>query len=189
MRTRVVNDLVVELRVIGMHADMIIAMPFVLMLSICVHMLLNLEIIVVTAVLIGLEFTVKIVCAVKVLAGAMIGGASDIGTERNANSLSAIITALNFGLPAPLEESFLCCLSPFSCSLMTIADCPRSLQTCKPSDQVCSSLAPPALPQFPNQEPPRPQQLILPDFFVIPHLTHVERIVVIVADGWYRLKT
>ena len=41
-----------------------------------------------------------------------------------------------------------------------------------PSSQVWSKCASPASPHFWNQAPPRPQQLSLPDFFVVPHLEH-----------------
>ena len=37
-----------------------------------------------------------------------------------------------------------------------------------------------ALPQFPNQEPLRPQQLTFPDLTMLPHLKHPELMVVVV---------
>ena len=43
-----------------------------------------------------------------------------------------------------------------------------------PSRHVWPNLLFPALPQFPNQEPPCPQQLDLADFFMVPHLGHTE---------------
>ena len=39
----------------------------------------------------------------------------------------------------------------------------------------------PALPQSPNQEPLRPQQLTLPDFFAIPHLGHTMLMIIVVT--------
>jgi len=39
-------------------------------------------------------------------------------------------------------------------------------------------LALPARPQFLNQEPPRPQQLIFPDFEMVLHLRHTELMMV-----------
>jgi hypothetical protein len=41
-----------------------------------------------------------------------------------------------------------------------------------------------ALPQFLNQEPPRPQQLALPDFLMVPHLGHTAALVVVVTIGF-----
>jgi hypothetical protein len=42
----------------------------------------------------------------------------------------------------------------------------------------------PALPQFLNQEPPRAQQLIFPDFAIEPHFEHTELIIVEAAGGF-----
>ena len=41
----------------------------------------------------------------------------------------------------------------------------------------------PAPPQLLNQEPPRPQQLGLPDFTIAPHLGHSELTVVVVVSA------
>ena len=54
-----------------------------------------------------------------------------------------------------------------------------------PSYHVRSSLALPVLPQFPNQEPPRPQQLTFPDLAIMPHLGHTELMVGVVDAGVY----
>ena len=55
-----------------------------------------------------------------------------------------------------------------------------------PSDHVCRSLVLLEPPQLLNQEPPRPQQLLFPDFGMVPHLGHTEVMVVVVAgDGFY----
>merc|ERR1712032_86042 len=62
---------------------------------------------------------------------------------------------------------------------MGVLDCGSVLQAWMPSYHVYSSLALPAVPQSPNQEPPRPQQLIFPDFAMMPHLGHTELIVVV----------
>ena len=48
----------------------------------------------------------------------------------------------------------------------------RCLQARTPSDHVCSRRLLTALPQFPNQEPPRPQQLVLPDLPMVPQSGH-----------------
>ena len=41
----------------------------------------------------------------------------------------------------------------------------------------------PALPQLPNQEPPRPQQLALPDFGIMPHSGQAELMAIVVTDA------
>ena len=41
-----------------------------------------------------------------------------------------------------------------------------------PSAHVWSNFLSPAFPQLLNQAPPRAQQLLLPDFFVVTHLGH-----------------
>ena len=110
------------------------------MLGVGVDMLANAEIVAV----IGFEFIVKVAYAVEMLAGVwagvwaglIIGGAPDIGVEVNASGFAAVMTALEFALLAPLEDSFLCCRAPFSCWLMTVLDCARALQACKPSYHV-----------------------------------------------------
>ena len=63
---------------------------------------------------------------------------------------------------------------------MPALDRAGDLQARMPSYHVCSSLALPAVPHFLNQEPPRPQQLIFPDFAMAPHLGHAGLVVVIV---------
>ena len=62
---------------------------------------------------------------------------------------------------------------------MAVFDCDRVLQAWMPSDHVWSSFELPILPQFLNQDPPRPQQLILPDFLIVPHLEHAELIAIV----------
>ena len=43
---------------------------------------------------------------------------------------------------------------------------------CTPSAQVCSKFMSPSSPQVLNQAPPRAQQLRLPDFLIVPQLSH-----------------
>ena len=50
-----------------------------------------------------------------------------------------------------------------SCCPTTAKGC-RALQAWMPSCHVCSRFSSLALPQLPNQDPPRAQQLSLPDF-------------------------
>ena len=69
-----------------------------------------------------------------------------------------------------------------TCSCCTTAawNC-RSLQARMPSCHVWPRFEFPALPHFPTQEPPRPQQLSLPDFFMVPHSGHTELANVVVT--------
>ena len=71
--------------------------------------------------------------------------------------------------------------STVGCWRIAAVDCPRSLQTRMPSDHACTTCVLPAPPQFPNQEPPRPQQLSLPDLRMVPHLAQTEPMAFVVA--------
>ena len=66
-----------------------------------------------------------------------------------------------------------------------ILNCDRALHAWIPSYHVCGCFVLPPPPQFLNQEPPRPQQLILSDFPMVPHLGHTteKAIVVVVSAG------
>ena len=75
---------------------------------------------------------------------------------------------------------------------MAALECTSVLQAWMPSYHVWSILALPARPQFPNQEPLRPQQLFPPDFAMMPHLGHTELMVVVVTASvhmWTLVKT
>ena len=72
---------------------------------------------------------------------------------------------------------------------MAALDCDSVLHARIPSYHVCPSLALPALPQFLNQEPLRPQQLILPDLAMMPHLGHTELMVVVVMTAGIHMWT
>ena len=48
------------------------------------------------------------------------------------------------------------------------------VQACMPSAHVYSKSVSPTSPHLLNQEPPRAQQLSLPDFLAVPHLGHAE---------------
>ena len=97
----------------------------------------------------------------------------DVLTNVNANFSTVMIIAVT----SPWEE--FCFFS-----LMAVLKWARNLQALTPSCHVCSSLEFPALTQLPNQDPPRAQQLILPDFKMVPHSEHKEvMLVVATADG------
>ena len=86
---------------ICMRADVV---STVVLFAISVGMLVVVEII--TFVV---EFIFKLTHAVQVLADAIIGSATGVGTEVNVNSLAAVMTALEFASASPLEELLLCC--------------------------------------------------------------------------------
>ena len=70
----------------------------------------------------------------------------------------------------------------FCCWIMPVLDCDCGrLQEWMPSDHVWWRFALPSLPQFLNQEPPRPQQLIWPELSMMPHLEHMELMLVVTA--------
>ena len=66
---------------------------------------------------------------------------------------------------------------------MTVSDCDRVLQVWMPSYHVWWRFVLTVPPQFLNQEPPRPQQLIFPDLAMVPHLGHAESAIVVVPAG------
>ena len=76
-----------------------------------------------------------------------------------------------------MNNPFACVAFIFKYCSVAGFNCGRALQLWIPSYHVWRSFATP--PQFLNQEPPRPQQLLLPDFLMIPHLTHTGLTVVI----------
>merc|ERR1712224_960380 len=79
------------------------------------------------------------------------------------------------------DDSLVSRCGALSCWPITAFECARALQARMPSYHVCPEFSLPAAPQFPNQEPPRPQQLVLPDLWIVPHLTHNELMVVVLT--------
>ena len=94
---------------------------------------------------------------------------------------AVIMTALEFTVSIPLEEFG--CRAAFDCRPLALWDWSRVSQTWMPSYHVWRSFALPALPQFLNQEPPRPQQLLLPDFLMAPHVWHTGLAAVVIATA------
>ena len=69
---------------------------------------------------------------------------------------------------------------------MPAFDCARVLQAWMRSDRIRPNLELLPLAQFLNQEPPRSQQLFLPDLLMVPHLGHAEVLDVVgAAAGVY----
>ena len=110
--------------------------------------------------------------AVDALTDEIMCFVQDIGFEVLAD---ANVTVFAFVTPA-LEFT-----APFACWILSVFNCDRALQAQMPSNHVCRSFALAAPPQFPNQEAPRPQQLLLPDFTIVPHLGHMKFIFVVIA--------
>ena len=132
---------------------------------------------------VGIRVGVAIGLSINPLTGTMLDVLARMGVDVlagvNVNIFAGVTTAFEFDVRCPLER-FPCCAA-FDCRPTPSLDCDTDLHTWMPSYHVCSSLALPALPHFPNQEPLRAQQLIFPDFAMIPHLGHAELIVVVVA--------
>ena len=129
---------------------------------------------VVADIVIGLE------CAVCDVDGVSESGV-DVLADVSVSVLVAVMTLLEFAKPVLCAESTLCCCTMSTCGPMTALDCACLWQVWMPSRHVCCTFALPVPPQFPNQEPPRPQQLSLPDLSMVPHLGHTEQRVVVVA--------
>ena len=100
-----------------------------------------------------------------------------------ANGVAAVMAPLEPALPSPWEESMTFRSAAFACGPMTNLDRVRAVHACRPSYHVCWSLALPAPPQFLNQEPPRAQQLLFPDFEIVAHSWHSVPTVVVVRSG------
>ena len=105
-----------------------------------------------------------------------------VGVDMLADVEVAVVIALEFAMPAPLKE-WLLCSAAFACWPTAILDCGRALHVLMPSYHVWSRFVLPAPPQFLNQEPPWPQQLLLSDFPMVPHLGHTELAIVVVMAG------
>ena len=99
-----VVNMFVELEVISMRAVMSTDVSTVVMIGFGVCTLVNIETIVVTAVVSGFGVIVEVVFAVEALAGAIIGGAPGIDAGVNAYVLKAVMSALDFAEPSPLEK-------------------------------------------------------------------------------------
>ena len=112
----------------------------------------------------------------------------DVLAELNVNRVTASMNDLDFALSTPFEKLMISCRAAacFSWWLMIIFECVPALQAWIPSYQVWPAFEFPSPPQFLNQEPPRPQQLLFPDFAMVPHLGHTELMIVVVrASDFY----
>ena len=92
-------------------------------------------------------------------------------------TLAAVTTALEFKMPKTFRSA------AFGCWPMTGCDC--ALQALMPSCHEWSRFLFPPPPQRLNQEPPWPQQLGLPDFWMVPHVGHADLPVVGVTADIY----
>ena len=108
----------------------------------------------------------------------------DVLTGVNSTLLADTMTNLEFMMMTLLSAGVLCFRSEALSGWCIAASSCRPLQARMPSCHVCSTFTLPKAPQLPNQEPPRPQQLILPDFWVAPHLAHVESMVFVIAAAY-----
>ena len=88
-----------------MRADEVIEVSPVVFFGVGVDMFAKIEIIVVPAPKMGFDVLAKVSYALEVCAGAIIAGTPGIGAEVNASGVAAVMTALGFDKPVPLEES------------------------------------------------------------------------------------
>ena len=154
-----------------------------------VEILTDVKIVAVSATVIALGFTMPVPYALDVLIDTLTGALADACADElakvNVNVLAAVVSTLKFGMPIPLGESS--CCTVFECWSKGILARAHGLHARMPWDHVCLMFASRALPQFPNQEPPRAQQLLLPDFLMVPHSEHTETMVAVVSAGVYML--
>ena len=115
MCTEVVIEILPLLWLIVMPADVVIGSSSVVQHDVGVDLLVNVEIVVVTAAMIGLEFIAKVMRAVEPLADAMTSVVPDIGADLDASGLATMKTDLKFTLSAPSENPFLFCRALLSC--------------------------------------------------------------------------
>ena len=107
-----------------------------------------------------------------------------VGAKVSGDVTLGVGVDIEFALcPELLEEAMVFRRAAIRCRPLALLGCTHVLQAWMPSYHVWPSLELRALPQFPDQEPPRPQQLGMPDFTVMPHLRHSELMVVVVAAG------
>ena len=108
---------------------------------------------------------------------------TDLLTVPMIDAMSNISAVLLTGVGA--NES-IAAVAVRSCWAITTSE--LDLQAWKPWCHVYSPLP----PQFPNQEPPRAQQLFVLDFLTMPHLRHTGMIVLCVSDRvekWLKIRT
>ena len=118
-----------------------------------------------------------------VVTGSIFSVVVDMLLDVNANVFVGVMTEIYLVMPAPIDN--FSCLAAFDCRSMAALDCDHVLHAWMPSYHVWSSLALPTTPQFPNQEPPRPQQLTFPDVLTVPHRGHTKPIAVVVTARVY----
>ena len=124
---------------------------------------------------------------IDVLASTLFGIVSDIGVDMFARVTESMWTASmttlgSIPMLASEKEAFLFGWKARS-SCCSTAWRSRSLHAQIPSCHVWPRFACPTLPQFPNQEPPRAQQLSLPDFLMVPHTWQTGLVGVVVTTG------
>ena len=129
-----------------------------------VSVLPEIGIITVVVAPIALEMTLRLGVMNDISAATVVDVAPNICVE-----MSATMTVFE-SIPT-LTSSEEALLFGCTCWSIIILDCP-ALQTSMPSFHVWSKFVLPVPPQFLNQEPPRAQQLALPDFWMMPHFGH-----------------
>ena len=102
MPKEVVFNVFPELWLIAMRANAVIDVAAIVITGVGFDMLVDVEIVVVTSVVIALKLVVDILAGV--CAGATTGGEADFDTESNPSALEAVMTAVRIGIPPSLES-------------------------------------------------------------------------------------
>ena len=111
-------DMLAELRLIRVRADWVNDVSAVVFIDVsavasAADVFANIEIVVVTIAVIAFDFVVDVAYSAELLArmwtGPIFDGTPGSGAEVNASGVAAVMTALEFALPAPFIEPFLSC--------------------------------------------------------------------------------
>ena len=116
---------------------------------------------------------------------ALVDAATAVRVEAGGMAMMADEGVLAVEMAKPSEESEAFRSAAFGCWPMTGLDCDCASQAFMPSCHEWSRFRFPPPPQRLNQEPSWPQQLALPDFWMVPHAGHAGLPVVGVAAGIY----
>ena len=118
------------------RADLVVDTLTFDMLGVVVDVLVDVEIIVMTAAVMVFDFVSEVAYALEVCAGPILGGVSGIGTNADASGVAAAMTALELVALARFEKLFCSLRAAFRYWLMISFICARTLQACKPLDHV-----------------------------------------------------
>ena len=79
------------------------------MLGAVIDMLANIEIVALTAAMMVSDFVSRVTYALEVCAGPITGDVTGIGSKVDTSGVAAVMTALEFAVPARVENLLLSC--------------------------------------------------------------------------------